>query len=65
MIIFENFLKKKNNDNNISKNVFKIFNKNENNLIRKLNNSILLKEFNIFLLISILLSYNDNVKKIK
>ena len=58
-MIFEN--PSKNNNDNISKNVFEIFNENENNLIRKLNNFISFKKFNIFLLISISLSYNDNI----
>ena len=62
LITFKNLSKE---NNNISKNIFKIFNKNENNLIWKLNNLILLKKFNIFLLILISLSHNNNIKKKK
>ena len=65
LITFESFSKKNNNNNNISKNIFKIFDENENDLTRKLNNSILLKKFNIFSLILISLSHDDNIKKIK
>ena len=62
LITFKNLLKK---NDNVSKNIFEIFNKNENNLTRKSNNSILLKKLNIFLLISISLSHDNDIKKIK
>ena len=65
MITFKNFFKKNENNDNILKNIFEAFNKDDNNLIWKLNSSILLKRLNIFLLILILLSHNESVKEIK
>ena len=62
---FENFSEKNKNNNNTSKNIFEAFDENDNNLTRKLNNSISLKELNIFSLTSISLLHDKNIKKVK